>query len=117
MPDESQEQLVGVITRGFANVQEQAREREGRISQLSEKMIGVEWQLAQLNKTVARIESEMSKSDTTQLGMRVAALEKANDAINAKASDNAKWIKGLIGSVVLMLLAILFNTLRIGLKQ
>lgn len=117
MPEETQEQLVGVITRGFASIQEQARERESRINQLSEKMIGVEFQLAQLNKTTTRIESEMSKSDTSQLAMRVTILEKANDAINSKANDNAKWIKGLIGSVILLLLGILFNTLRISLKQ
>lgn len=117
MPDESQDQLVGVITRGFANVQEQAREREARIGQLSEKMIGVEFQLAQLNKTVGKIEADLGKSETVQLAMRVSTLEKAYEDTKAKANDNAKWIKGLIASVIVLLLGVLFNFIRIGLKQ
>lgn len=116
MSDESQDQLVGVITRGFANVQEQARERENRIGQLSEKMIGVEFQLAQLNKVIGKIETDMSKSETVQLAMRVAALEEANKDTKAKASDNARWIKGLVASVILLLLGFLFNFLRLSLR-
>lgn len=116
MPDDTQDQLVGVITRGFANVQEQARERETRISQLSEKMIGVEFQLAQLNKTISKIELDMGKSDTVKLEMRVSSLEKANEETKTKASDNAKWIKGLVASVIVLLLAVLFNFIRINFK-
>ena len=117
MPDESQDQLVGVITRGFANVQEQAREREARIGQLSEKMIGIEFQLAQLNKTVAKMESDMGKSETVQLAMRVATLEKANEINVKKQDDNSKWLKGLLAGFIMLLLGFLFNFIKINLRQ
>lgn len=117
MSDESQDQLVGVITRGFANVQEQARERESRIGQLSEKMIGVEFQLAQLNKVVSKIETDISKSETVQLAMRVGALEKANESHAKKQEDNSKWFKGLLAGLIMLLLGFLFNFVKINLRQ
>jgi hypothetical protein len=117
MPDETQEQLVAVITRGFANVQEQARERENRISLLSEKMIGVEFQLAQLNKMVGKVEADMGKSETVQLAMRVVALEKANEETRAKANENSKYLKGLLAGFIMLLLGFLFNFIKINLRQ
>lgn len=37
---EDNDNVVAVVTRGFASVQEQLRERDAKVSHLSEKMVG-----------------------------------------------------------------------------
>jgi chromosome segregation ATPase len=115
MTDE--QKLVELVTRGLAGIQEQLREREGRVSQLSEKMVGVEFQLAQLNKTLGKLESDMSAAQISVVVTRVATLEELAKESKQRQQDNAKWIKGLIASVIILLLGVLFNFIRIGLKQ
>lgn len=115
MTDE--QKLVELVTRGLAGIQEQLREREGRVSQLSEKMVGVEFQLGQLNKTLGKVESDISAAQISVINQRINMLEKAAEETKGKANENGKWIKGLVASVIMLLLGFLFNFLRISLKQ
>jgi len=57
------------------------------------------------------------KNSTDRLTMRVEALEKFAGEIHDKQKDNIKWFKGLFASVILLLLGVLFNFIRISLKQ
>jgi hypothetical protein len=102
--------IVRVVTRGFENLDKQIRDRDDKVSSLSEKMVGVELKLDQLKETLA------NKGETDKIGMRVSLLEDANKELKIKQSENAKWIKGLVGSVIIMILAIIFNAVRIGWK-
>jgi chromosome segregation ATPase len=115
MTDE--QNLVSLVTRGLASIQEQLREREGRISNLSEKIVGMEFQLGQVNKTLGKVEGDLAKAETTKLEMRVTQLEELAKEVKVKQADNAKWIKGLLASVIMLLLGFLFNFIRISLKQ
>lgn len=108
MPED--QDIVRVVTRGFDNLNNQIRDRDDKVSSLSEKMAVVELKLDQLRDTLA------NKIETATLANRVGRLEEANKELKAKQSENAKWIKGLIGSVILLLLGIIANTVRIGLK-
>jgi hypothetical protein len=115
MTDE--QKLVELVTRGLAGIQEQLREREGRVSQLSEKMVGVEFQLVQLNKTLGKLESDMATAQISVINQRIHMLEEAAKETKSKAIENGKWIKGLVASVIMLLLGFVFNFLRISLKQ
>lgn len=115
MTDE--QKLVELVTRGLAGIQEQLREREGRVTQLSEKMVGVEFQLGQLNKTLGKVESDISAAQISVINQRIHMLEETAKETKGKAAENAKWIKGLVASVIMLLLGFMFNFLRISLKQ
>ena len=108
--------VIAVITRGFASIQEQAKDRDAKVTSLSEKMIGVEFKIDQLNKTLTKVEMDLRESQIGRIEMRVDALESGAADHKAKASDNAKWIKGLAASVIVLLLGVLFNFIRIGWK-
>lgn len=108
MPED--QDIVRVVTRGFDSLNNQIRDRDDKVSSLSEKMAVVELKLDQLKDTLA------NKIETTTLANRVGQLEEANKELKAKQAENAKLIKGLIGSVLLLLLGIIANTIRIGLK-
>jgi chromosome segregation ATPase len=114
--DEEQTKLITEITRGFAGIREQIAARDERVSQLSDKMIGVEFKIDQLKETLVKVEGEMSRAENERIKLRVDALEKCNETSQKKQEDNAKWIKGLAASVILLLLGFLLNFLRIGLK-
>ena len=116
MPDESQEQLIGLVTRGLASIQDQLRERDSRYNAMSESMIGVKFQLESMVKTLAKLESDIVKNSTDRLTMRVEALEKFTGEINEKQKDNIKWLKGLLAGVILLLAGVLFNFIRISMK-
>lgn len=117
MPDESQEQLVGLVTRGLASIQDQLRERDGRYNTMSESMIGLKFQVESMGKTLTKLEADIVKNSTDRLSMRVESLEKFTDEMHRKQADNIKWLKGLIASVIMLLLGFLFNFFRVTLKQ
>lgn len=109
MPDELKD-LVENITRGFAGLGVQIRERDDKVVSLSEKMVGVELKLDQLKETLT------NRNDTERLAGRVGALEESQKETRIKQGDNAKWIKALLASVILLLLGFLLNFIRIGIK-
>ena len=115
MPDEPQE-LVGLVTRGLASIQDQLRERDTRYNTMSESMIGLKFQVESIGKTLIKLESEIVKNSTDRLTMRVEALEKFTSEIHEKQKDNIKWLKGLLGGVILLLVGVLFNFIRISMK-
>lgn len=104
MPED--QDIVRVVTRGFDNLNNQIRDRDDKVSSLSEKMAVVELKLDQLKDTLA------NKLETTTLANRVGQLEEANKELKAKQAENAKWIKGLIGSVLLLLLGIIASAIK-----
>lgn len=116
MPDESQEQLIGLVTRGLASIQDQFRERDTRYNAMSESMIGLKFQVESMVKALAKLESDIVKNSTDRLTMRVEALEKFAEEMRQKQADNSKWLKGLAASVIMLLLGFLFNFIRISLK-
>lgn len=116
MPDESQE-LVNLVTRGLAGIQDQLRERDNRYTTMSESMLGLKFQVEAMSRTLVKLEGDIIKNSTDRLSMRVDSLEKFTDALQQKQADNAKWVKGLVASVIMLLLGFLFNFVRIGLKQ
>jgi hypothetical protein len=117
-PDQmtDEQNLVNLVSRGFSSMQEQLRERDGRVSALSEKIIGMEFQLNQACLTLAKMESEIAKTETVKLEMRVAQLETANQKHEDKQQENGKWIKGLVASVIMLLLGFVFNFVRLNLR-
>lgn len=115
MPDEPQE-LVALITRGLAGIQDQLRERDTRYSHMSESMIGLKFQVDQMSRTLAKLEGDIIKNSTDRLTMRVEQLEKITDEMHRRQSDNVKWLKGLAASVIILLLGVMFNFIRISLK-
>lgn len=116
MPEESPE-LVSLITRGLASIQDQMRERDTRASVMSESMIGLKFQVESMSKTLAKLEADIIKNSTDRLSMRVDSLEKFTDALQQKQAENAKWVKGLVASVIMLLLGFLFNFVRLNLRQ
>lgn len=117
MPEESQEQLIGLVTRGLASIQDQLRERDTRYNQMSESMIGLKFQVESMAKTLSKLESDIVKNSTDRLTMRVESLETFAKEMHGKQAENAKWLKGLLASVIMLLLGFLFNFIRISLKQ
>jgi hypothetical protein len=116
MPDETQE-LVNLVTRGLASIQDQLRERDTRYNTMSESMIGLKFQVESMGKTLAKLEADIVKNSTDRLSMRVGSLEKFTDETHRKQADNVKWIKGLVAGFIMLLLGVLFNFVRISLKQ
>lgn len=106
MPDESQE-LVSLVTRGLANIQE-------KHAHLSESMVGFKFQLEQLNKTLARFEDDLAKAATERLTLRVEQLEEFKRESERKQDDNRKWFKGMLASIILLLIGFLFNFVKIN---
>lgn len=104
------DELIDLVKRGFEGTATQLRERDTKVAQLSEKMAVVELKLDQLKETLA------NKIETDRITMRVELLEGAHIKTETKAADNSKWIKGLVASVIILLLGIIFNTIRIQLK-
>lgn len=115
MPDETE--LVSLVTRGLAGIQDQLRERDTRYNTMSESMIGLRYQVESMSKVLTKMESDVVKNSTDRLTMRVESLEKFSDTMQQKQADNAKWLKGLVASVVMLLLGFLLNFIRISLKQ
>lgn len=113
---DDQDNVISVVTRGFSAIQEQLRSRDTKVAELSEKMVGVELKIDQLKETLTKVESDMSKAETERIKIRVDNLEIANKELKDKQNENAKWIKGLIGSVVVLLIGFLLNFIRIQLK-
>lgn len=116
MPDEPQE-LINLVTRGLGSIQDQLRERDSRYNTMSESMIGLKFQVEQMAKTLMKMEVDIVKNSTDRLTMRVESLEKFSDTLQQKQGENAKWLKGLVASVIMLLLGFLFNFVRISLKQ
>lgn len=116
MPDETQEQLVALMTRGLASIQDQLRERDGRYSAMSESMIGLKFQVEQMGRTLTKLENDIVKNSTDRLTMRVEHLEKFTDEMHKRQGENIKWLKGLAASVIMLLLGFLFNFVRISMK-
>lgn len=114
MPEDD---VISIITRGFAGMQEQFRERDKATQQLSEKMVGVELKLGQLKEMTEKIEQEVSRAENETLKLRVTNLEKANDDLKKRQDSNATWIRGLVAGVILLLIGVLFNFIMARLKQ
>lgn len=115
MPDESQE-LVNLVTRGLAGIQDQLRERDTRYNVMSESMIGLKFQVEAMGKTLEKMEHDIVKNSTDRLTMRVETLEKFTDEMHRRQDENVKWLKGLVASVIVLLLGVLFNFVRFSLK-
>jgi hypothetical protein len=113
---EANQELVDTVTRGFSGLHEQLRDRDVKVSQLSDKMIGVEFKIDQLKETLIKVEADMSKAENVQLKLRVDMLEDANKEVKAKQAESGKYIKGLVGSVIVLLIGFLLNFIRIQLK-
>lgn len=107
MPNE--QDLVELVTRGLSAVQE-------RHGQMSERLIGVEFQLVQVNKTLQKVETDLSNAQTERLKLRVEALEKTAEEQRRRQDENVKWFKGLLASVILLLIGFLFNFVRLSLR-
>jgi hypothetical protein len=116
MPDESQDQLAALVTRGLASIQDQLRERDTRYNSMSESMIGLKFQVESMAKSLAKMEADIVRNSTDRLTMRVEALEKFAGESDDKQKENVKWLKGLFASVLILLLGVLFNFIRINLK-
>lgn len=97
MPNE--QELVDLITRGL----EAAKERHAL---MSERVLKMELQFEQVSKA-----AEMQK-----LQNRIENLESHAAEAKTKQAENAKWIKGLLASVIMLLLGFLLNFIRIGLR-
>lgn len=110
------DEITSIVTRGFAAVHEQLRERDGKVAQLSEKMVGVEFKIDQLKETLTKVEADMSKAETERIKMRVDLLEKSNEKSEKRQDENARRIKGLVVSVIVLLIGFVLNFIRIGLK-
>jgi predicted nuclease with TOPRIM domain len=110
------EELADVITRGFERMGAQLREREKETIELSGNMIRMESKIEVMNATLTKVETEMAKAENIQIKLRVENLETANKEVKNKQSENARWMKGLIASVILLLVGFLLNFLRIGFK-
>jgi chromosome segregation ATPase len=113
---EDERRLIAEITRGFESVRTQIHERDNRVAELSEKMVGVEFKLDQLKETLTKLEADISKAENERMKLRVDNLEKTSEKFEQKQIENAKWIKGLIASVILLLVGFLLNFIRIGLR-
>lgn len=116
MQDEIQE-LVNLVTRGLAAIQDQLRERDTRYNNMSESMVGLKFQVEQMGKTLEKMENDIVKNSTDRLTMRVEQLEKFTDEMHKRQGENVKWLKGLVASVIMLLLGFLLNFVRISLKQ
>lgn len=103
-------EVVAVVTLGFERLAVQIGARDEKVATLSEQMIEVRLKLDQLKDSLT------NKNQTDRLEMRVDQLEKTNGKIELKQTDNAKWIKGLIASVIILLIGFLLNFIRIGIK-
>ena len=95
---------------GFERLAGQIGARDEKVATLSEQMVEVRLKIDQLKDSLT------NKNETDRLGMRVDQLEKTNVKIETKQTENAKWIKGLIASVIILLIGFLLNFIRIGLK-
>lgn len=113
---EDQDSVISVVTRGFAGVQEQLRERDAKVTLLSETMVGVVLKIDQLKETLTKVEADMSKAETERIKIRVENLETANTKLENKQIGNATWIKGLVTSVIILLIGFILNFIRIQLK-
>lgn len=108
MPEDKE--VVAVVTLGFERLAGQISARDEKVATLSEQMIEVRLKIDQLK------ESLTNKTETDRLGMRVEQLEKANVKVEQKATENARLIKGLIVSVIVLLIGFLLNFIRISSK-
>lgn len=108
-------ELTGLLTRGFAGVNEQLRERDADVRKLSENLIRMEGDIKTVTTTLARVEGELSKSESVGVGIRLGNLETQMKEFKTKQDSNATWIRGLLVSVVLLLLGVLFNFLKASL--
>lgn len=101
--------LTVLIARGFSGIHDQLRERDGKVSNLSEKMVGVELKIDQLNKTLGKVESDVSNVGHDRLLLRVETLEKARERFETRT-----W--AIIGGMILLLVGFILNFIRIGWK-
>jgi|ERR1041384_3926732 predicted nuclease with TOPRIM domain len=113
---DDQDGLTQTIARGFERIGEQLREREKEVTELSKNVIRIEGDLKSVNATLSRIDSELSRSENESLKLRVGGLETAQKEFKGKQDSNANWIRGLLVSVILLLLGFLWNLLRDRLK-
>lgn len=102
--------VVEVVTLGFERLAGQISARDEKVSTLSEQMIAVQLKLDQLKENLT------AKNETDRLGMRVEQLEKTNVKIETKQIENAKWIKYLIGGLIVSFIGFLLNFIRIGIR-
>ncbi len=116
MPDESQERLTELVTRGLTSIQEQLRDRDTRYNSMSESMIGLKFQVEAMAKSLTKMETDIVKNSTDRLTMRVEALENFTKEMGEKQKDNIKWLKGLVAGVILLLAGVLFNFIRINMR-
>lgn len=100
-------ELVDLVTRGLAGIQD-------KHAQLSESMVGFRYQLEQIGKTLAKVEDDLAKAATERLTMRVEQLEEFRKHSEQKQDESKKWLKGIIGSIILLLIGFLFNFIKIN---
>lgn len=113
MPDT---ELIEQVTRGFAGLRDETRRRDETEAKLSERVGLIEYRLGEQHRILEVIQTDMAKAETVQIKMRVDALETSQKESKDKQKENARLIKGLIISVILLLLGVLFNFISIRLK-
>ena len=114
MTDE--QNLVTLVTRGLASIQDQLRERDTRYNAMSESMIGLRFQVEAMGKTLEKMQSDIVKNSTDRLTMRVEHLEEFKKDSERDREDHRKWLKGIVASIVLLVIGFLFNFVRINLR-
>lgn len=113
---ENEKEIIDLVTRGFQGIEVQLKDRDTRVSILSDKMIGVEMKLDMLKETLIKVETEMSRSEHESIKIKVLNLETLLKEYKDKQDANALWLRGLMVSVILLLVGFLFNFLTIKLR-
>ena len=106
---ESTEQLLSTITRGFEGVNAQLKERDDRVARIQENMIRMEGDLKNINTTLSRLDGEISKSENESLKVKVAKLEESIKELKTAQESSSVWVRGLMISVIFLLLGVVFN--------
>jgi hypothetical protein len=113
MPEDD---LINLVTRGFAGIHDQLRERDDKVARVAENMIRMEGEVKAMTATLNRLDGEMSKAESESLKVRMGAVEQAVKDIRAAQESSALWIRGLLVSVIFLLVGVLFNFLNARLK-
>lgn len=116
MAEQSDNELALLVTRGFAGMAEQLRARDDKVAKLAENIIRIEGDLKSVNSTLSRIDTELTKTEHESIKLRVSTLEKSMEQFEERQDSNANWIRGLLVSVLLLLLGVIFNFVMARLK-
>ncbi len=106
---QDERELISIVTRGFAGIDTQLKERDDRVARIAENVIRIEGDLKNINTTLSRLDGEMSKTETGELKIRVGSVESEIKDIKARQEANTRYILGLLVTVILTLMGVIFN--------